>query len=298
MKDAVRLTRFTFAWACILAGTAVGRADDLAQALQPLIESHHGEVGVAVRHLETGEAFRYRADEPMPTASLIKLAVMIEAYQQAAEGKLALDERVTLSDADKVPGSGILTDHFSAGASFALRDAIRLMIVFSDNTATNLVLDKIGIGSTAARMEGWGYPHTKIHSKVFRRDTSLFPERSKKFGLGSTTADEMIGLLDEIRQGERIDSDARAAMLDHLKHCEDKDKFARYLPTGTVLAHKTGSLDEVRSDAGLLFTPTGPVALCVLTSGNEDRRWVPDNAGNLLCAKIARAVYDHFKDLP
>jgi beta-lactamase class A len=113
---------------------------------------------------------------------------MIEAYQQAAEGKLMLDDPVTLADADKVPGSGILTSHFSAGAKFSVRDTVRLMIVFSDNTATNLVLDKIGIGSTAARMDTWGFPNTKIHAKVFRRETSVFPERSQEFGLGSTTA--------------------------------------------------------------------------------------------------------------
>ena len=86
-----------------------------------------------------------------------------------------------------MPGSGILTSHFTAGARFTLRDAVRLMIAFSDNTATNLVLDAVGIGSTAATMETMGYPNTKIHSKVFRRDTSVFPERSKQFGLGSTT---------------------------------------------------------------------------------------------------------------
>ena len=119
----------------------------------PLVRAHKGEVALAVKNLKTGETFLHRQDEPMPTASLIKFPVMVEAYRQAAEKAIDLDEAVTLESSDKVPGSGILTDHFSAGATFPLRDAVHLMIAFSDNTATNLVLDEIGIGSTAATME-------------------------------------------------------------------------------------------------------------------------------------------------
>src|SRR5205085_8304465 len=120
--------------------------------------------------------------EPMPTASLIKLAVMIEVYQQAAEKRIQLSDQLTLRAEDKVPGSGVLTDHFTPGLTFPLRDAVHLMIALSDNTATNLILDKIGIASTAKRMESWGLPNTKIHAKVFRGSTtSVFPERTKKF---------------------------------------------------------------------------------------------------------------------
>src|SRR5262245_59379078 len=111
-------------------------AERLQERIRPLIEAHEGQVAVSVKHLEKNEKFSWRADEPMPTASLIKLAVMIETYHQADLGKIDLGKRVTLRDADKVPGSGILTSHFSDGASFALRDAIRLMIALSDNTAT------------------------------------------------------------------------------------------------------------------------------------------------------------------
>jgi len=268
--------------------------NDLAEAIQALIDAHQGKVAVSMKHLTTGETFQFRSDEPMPTASLIKLAVMIEVYEQAREGKVRLEDSVTLAEADKVPGSGILTAHFSAGTTMSLRDAVRLMMVFSDNTATNLVLDKIGIGSTAARMESWGFANTKIHSKVFRRETSIAPERSQQFGLGSTTAAEMIALLEQIHGGRRIAESDRVAMLDHLKHCDDKDKFPRRLPAGTVVAHKTGSVERSRTDAGIIYSPSGPIALCVLTSDNEDRSWRPDNAGNALCAAIARCVYDHF----
>src|SRR5262249_27182164 len=156
------------------------------------------------------------------------------------------------------------------------RDAVRLMIALSDNTATNLVLDQVGIGSTAETMEKLGYPNTKIHAKVFRRDTSVFPERSKQFGLGSTTASEMVRLCEALYKNELVSPEACAAMLDHLKACDDKEKFPRYLPSGTKIAFKTGSLDEVRTAAGIIYSKGGPIALCVLSNDNEDHRWVPD----------------------
>ncbi len=114
-------------------------ADSIEARLRPLIDGFKGKVAIAVKHLDTGETFVYHADDPMPTASLIKFPVMIEAYRQSGEKKVDLGKTITLKKADKVPGSGILTDHFSDGVTLPLLDAIHLMIVYSDNTATNLV---------------------------------------------------------------------------------------------------------------------------------------------------------------
>ncbi len=282
----------------LLLGTCppcLGAEDTLEARLAPLAKSHKGKVAIAVKHLTTGESYYLNADEPMPTASLIKLPVMIEFYQQVAEGKIKPSEPVMLQKADKVPGSGILTEHFSDWAVFPLVDAVRLMIVFSDNTATNLVLDKIGIAATGKRMEAWGYPNTKINAKVFRGSTtSIAPERSKRFGLGSTTAREMVGLLEKLQNGQLVNAEACKAMLEHLKKCDDKDKFPRFLPPKTVLAHKTGSLSETRTDAGIIYLPSGPVAVCVLTEDNEDKSWRTENSGNVLCARVAQEVYNHF----
>jgi beta-lactamase class A len=188
----------------------------------------------------------------------------------------------------------VLTYHFSDGITIKLRDAIRLMIVYSDNTATNLVLDAVGMGATAKTMETMGYPNTKIHAKVFRRETSVFPERSKQFGLGSTTADDMIHLCESLYQKKLVNPSACDQMLDHMRACDDMDKFPKLLPPGTKVAFKTGSLSDTRTAAGIIDTPGGPVAVCVLSKDNEDHRWVPDNAGNVLCAEIARAVYDQY----
>jgi beta-lactamase class A len=278
-------------------------AQDLQQSFEdrisPLIKSHRGHVAVAVKHLDFGDEVYLNADEPMPTASLIKFMVMLEVYQQVLEGKIKLSDMVVLRKEDMVGGAGVLTYHFSDGATFPLRDAVRLMIAFSDNTATNLVLDKIGIASTSKRMADWGFPNSKINAKVFKGSTtSIDPERTKKFGLGSTTARETVQLLEKLHQGKLVSAEACKEMIGHLKKCEDKTKLKRFLPEKIEVAHKTGSVNEVKTDAGIIYLPSGPVAICVLTAKNEDRRFHDDNAANILIGKIAKEVHDHFAKRP
>jgi D-alanyl-D-alanine carboxypeptidase (penicillin-binding protein 5/6) len=270
-------------------------AASLSDSVLPLIQQHEGQVAVAIKHLATGERFDHQSDKPMPTASLIKLPIMMEAYRQAGEGLLDLQQRITLADADKVEGSGILTRHFSAGTQVSLLDAIRLMIAFSDNTATNLVIDRIGLPATAQTMEQLGCPDTKLHAKVFRADTSIFPDRSKQFGLGSTTAAEMISLLERIEQRQFAGPQACDAMIEHLRACQDRTKIARLLPDHVLTAHKSGEVAKSRTDAGLLKCSTGTIALCVLTTDNADQTWQDDNQANILCGQIAKAAYDYFQ---
>lgn len=278
---------------------ATGHDEGLASRLLPLINAHPGEVAVAVRHLESGAEFRYRDDQPMPTASLIKLPVLVATYEAIAGGKLVRDEPLVLTDADKVPGSGILTKHFADGASLSLRDAVRLMIAFSDNTATNLVVDRVGLSTTATAMERLGLVHTKLHSKVFRRDTSIFPDRSERFGLGSTTAGETVRLLEMIAEAEILTRELCDEILGHLLACEDRDKLARWLPAGISLAHKSGAVNASRCDAGLLIGPEVEgkpvrVAICVLTDRNDDRSWTRENAAERLIASVADQTCRHF----
>ena len=273
----------------------------LESRIKPIADAHKGKIAVAVKNLETGESYMLNADEVMPTASLIKLPVMVEAYSQAREGKVKLDGMLTLKKDPKVKGSGILVYHFSDGASFPLRDAVHLMIVYSDNMATNMVVDEIGLPATTARMTKLGLTETRLNAKVFRADTRIDQDRGKKYGLGSTTANEMVRLLEMIHAGKVVSEDACKEMIGHLKACDDKDKMTRLLPPGTVVAHKTGSVDASKTDAGIIYVPdpadkkkTRPIALCVLTDENDDKRWVVDNAGQVTIAKIAKAVYEHF----
>jgi beta-lactamase class A len=284
--------------ALLLSSHLASGADSLESRLKPFIDGFKGKTAIAVKHLETGESYFLHDNVPMPTASLIKFPVMIEAYRQAEEKTIDLKKMIVLKKEDKVPGSGILTYHFSDGITIPVLDAIHLMIVYSDNTATNLVVDAIGLPATAKTMEKMGYPHTKLHSKVYRRDLSIFPERSKEFGLGSTTAGEMMRLLEALHQKKLVSTAASEAMYKHMLACDDDEKFPRFLPKGTKLAFKTGSVEGTRTAAGILTTGKGPVAIVVLSSEHADGRYVIDNAGNRFCADIAKAVFDYYPATP
>ena len=271
---------------------AADDAPKLKAALAPLVKTHRGQISVAVRHLVRQETFAYRADVPMPTASLIKFPVMIAAYRQAAQGQAPMSTALKLNAEDKVPGSGVLTPHFSPGTEISLRDAVRLMIAYSDNTATNLVLNRIGLEAVNQELQRLGFAQTRIHSKVFRRESSINPAGSKKYGLGVTTAEETVRLYGMLHAEKLVNAEASRDMRDHLEANENREKLALLLPKQIRVPHKGGSVTAARCDAGILETPGGPVAVCVLTSQNQDRSWDADNEAELLIARIGRAVWD------
>lgn len=269
----------------------------LEAVLAPLAKAHQGKVAIAVKHLGTGETYVLNADVPMPTASLCKFPVLIEVYQQVAEGKVKLDDRIKVRKEDLVGGSGVLKYLFDPDTTISLREAVRLMIGVSDNSATNLVLDKIGIGATAKRMEAWGYPNTGIYSKSFLgATTSVNRERTRRFGLGSTTANDMVSLLGKCYRGEIVNKDASKEIIATLRLAQDTERMTRYLvdAKGVSVAHKPGAVSNAKTDAGIIFFDGGPVALCVLTNDNKDVGYAIDNAGNVFIGKVAKAVYDYF----
>lgn len=294
-KPSAGLLLFAGAWLFLFSFPCPGQDSILSQKIEALAKKHEGKVSICVKHLETGEITAINADTPMPTASLIKLAIMVCAYNLSDEGKANLASMVTLKEEDKVPGSGILTKNFSAGATFSLKDAIRLMIAYSDNSATNLVLDQIGIRTVNTSMEAMGFANTKVNAKVFKGSTtSVAPERTKQFGLGSTTARETVNLLERIHQGKAAKEPSCKAIIEHLKQCEDKDMLPRHLPAGVIVAHKTGSVSDARTAAGILYFKGGPVAICILTTENKDKTWTRENAASALVAAISKQVFDHY----
>ena len=296
LRWAVRLLSALAAWQ--LAPELPAHAQSLSERIEPLIAKHQGTVCVAIKHLATGETFFHRPQEVVPTASLIKFPVMIEYYRQVDAGKLSGDRMVTLTQEDKVPGSGILTDHFANSSVLPLETINHLMIAFSDNTATNLVLDQIGIANVAKTMHQLGLPETQIHSKVFRRDTSIAQDRSQKYGLGSTTAADMLSLLEQLHARKLVSPEASERMLAHLLSCDDKTKLLRFLPKEIKGYHKTGAVNESRTDAGLFETPSGWIAMVCLTSENQDKSWGDSNAAEILCGRIAQETFEHFHPIP
>jgi len=136
--------------------------------------------------LETGERIERRGDEPFPTASLIKVPILVALFDEVEKGNISLDDRVRVLKVDKVPGSGML-QHFHDGLEVTIGDLAMLMITISDNTATNMLLDRVPMRRVWEKMEALGLPRTKVHSKSFLRITSVSPDSSAKYGLGVTT---------------------------------------------------------------------------------------------------------------
>jgi D-alanyl-D-alanine carboxypeptidase (penicillin-binding protein 5/6) len=264
------------------------------------VKEHRGEVAIYIDWADSstdGDSsplLEIACDRPMPTASLIKVAVLTELYRQIDQKEVSSDELLELRKEDAVPGSGILTEHFGPGTRLPLSTVARLMIAWSDNTATNLLLDRLGITAVNRTMDSLGFDQTHVHSKVFRRDTSVEPEASQRYGLGRTTARQMGQLLSKIHRKELFAADASEAMLAHLAACDDDTKILRELPKSLKVPHKTGAVTEVRTDAALIPLGERTLVVVILTAGNEDGSWGDRNAAEILMGKVGKILFDQF----
>ncbi len=262
--------------------------------LRGIASSFGGQVTLAGVNLKTGERFGLNPERPVPTASIIKLPVMVEAFYQMQEGKLRWSQPVKLTDWDRVEGSGIL-QFLDPATGLTLGDAITLMIDLSDNTATNIVLRQTGIAPVNARMKQLGLKHTTLFKFVFHASETESAEE-KQFGLGVTTADDMVRLLTLIREHKILTPADCDRMLKILSQQQDNDAFPRYtsnLPNVTW-KHKTGALEAVRNDVGIAETPAGPIVLAGFAYDSPDRQWTADNAALLVLGRLAQAVLGHF----
>ena len=268
---------------------AMARADTAAlhRTLDSLAAAHRGVVGYTVHNLDTGERLERRGDETFPTASLIKVAVLVTVFDLVEQKKLSLDDPLTVLKIDKVPGSGQL-QFLHDNATVTVRDAAWLMTTISDNTATNLLLDRIIIRRVWDKMEKLGLPHTKVHSKSFLRNSSVAMDSSVKYGLGVTTPNEMARLFAMLADGKAVNPAADSAMLVILAHNEDFSKLQRFVD-GLDVPHKTGDTDQVRTECAL-FPLQSRVAMCVLTKENEDKRYMIDNEAQAMMARMGDAV--------
>jgi beta-lactamase class A len=259
----------------------------LRRALDSLVAAHHGTVGYSVIDVETGASVSARGDETFPTASLIKVPILVTVYDLYAAGRLSPDDRLTVLRIDKVPGSGIL-QHLHDGMVITVADAAWLMATISDNTATNLLLDRIIIRRVWDKMEALGLRNTKVHSKSFLRSSSVAMDSSVKYGLGVTTPNEMARLFQLLAEGKAVSAEADSAMLRILENGDDYRTLQRY--AGNVRsARKTGLGDTVRTECSLFYLRHRVVA-CVLTKDNADTRWILDNEPNLTMARMGEAI--------
>lgn len=259
----------------------------LRKTIDSIADAHRGTVGYSITNLETGEHLERRGDETFSTASLIKVPVLVTLFDLAEQRQLTLDDPIVLTELDKVGGAGQL-QYLRTPLTLRLWDAAWLMTTLSDNTATNLLLDRIKIRRVWQKMEALGLPHTKVHSGSMTRIASVAPDSSAKYGLGVTTPNEMAALFQQLVEGRAVSPRADSTMLEILRRNEDDTKLLRF-NYGVRAAHKTGDVDQSRTDCGVLWLPARVIA-CVLTKDNVDTSYWTDSEGNAVIGRIGQAI--------
>lgn len=273
------------------------RADTAAlrHKLDSIADAHHGVVGYSVIDLDNNTRLNRRGDEKFPTASLIKVPILVTVYDLVAKGQLSLDDPISVLKIDQVPGSGV-TQYLHNGTILTVRDAAWLMITISDNTATNLLLDRIIIRRVWNKMDSLGLHDTRVHSKSFLRVSSIAMDSSVKYGLGVTTPNEMARLFELLAQGKAVNPSSDSAMLDILEHNENNEKLERYV-YGVRAAHKSGETDQVRTECTLYYLRNRIVA-CVLTKENVDQRYAVDAEAHLTIGRMGEAIVNAWGGVP
>jgi beta-lactamase class A len=219
-----------------------------------------GVAGAIVTDEAGATLFEHGADDELPAASVIKVPLVMALYADAAEGRLDLGERVAAGA--RADGTGVLR-HLADLAELTLRDLAMLTIIVSDNTATNRLIERIGTDRVNARLAEWGCARTRLRRKMYDF------EAAAKGSENVMTARETASLFRRLLRGECRDRATSDAVLGILERCQDKTMLRRYLPPATRVAHKTGTLDASRNDAGIVYGDQ-PVVACAFVSSLRD----------------------------
>ena len=284
-------------------------------AIEKAIAEVPGIVGVAARHLNTGSQVRHNADTTFFTASTLKVPLLLELYRQVDDGKVDLSRRIRLTDAMRVTGSGVLKE-LGTDLQPTIHDLAMLMIVISDNTATDILYETVGRESLNATLRELGLTKTRIpmstrellfsvagldprnpaHTyqiaadRLFKLEFDPDADALDEDKSDVSCPDDMCTLLELVHQGEVLSPSSREGFFGILKRQQLKTVIPLLLPTGTEVAHKTGSYDTVRCDVGIVYSRTGPYTIAIMAKQikAEPRR------ADLALASLSRAVYEEF----
>jgi beta-lactamase class A len=295
--------------------TVVAAHEDagLETRLEEVTRDHHGKVALYATQLNSGRVAGLDADTVVQTASVIKLTILFEAMEQVRAGKAHWDDKIVLMPGDGVSGSGLLL-FLDTPQTLTLKDVLTLMVVMSDNTATNLAIDKIGLDAVNARIAWMGLKDTHLYKKIGKPATEPMPADQPKYGLGKTTPREMAEVMERIgicaldgpgrlqmgatRTISESDSAICGVAMKMLRNQFYRETIPRYLEkmdsteTGSGTASKTGSLNAVRADVAIVAGKSGPMVLSIFTYDNADNGWTVDNEGEVTIAKLAKAIVE------
>lgn len=259
----------------------------LDQEVKAAIAGFRGKVWVYAKNLDSGVVYGLRGDERVRTASTIKLPIMVTVFANVAAGKARFEDELELTKEKKVGGSGVLGE-LHDGLRLTLRDAVNLMIVLSDNTATNLVLDAVTADEVNRQMEALGLKRTQVLRKIGGGSPSRANEDpvTRLFGIGVSTPREMVTLLERLERGEVVSPEASRDMIEILKREQYADGIGRTL-YDVPIASKSGSLDRLRSDVGIVYTRRGRIAMAITCDEMPEVHYDVENPGLLLISKLS-----------
>jgi beta-lactamase class A len=266
-------------------------ADSALEArLRPLVDGFRGTAGIYVRHLSTGATVAIRADDLFPTASMIKMPILVGVFDRMERGELGFLDTLVYTDSLLYPGEDIL-GFYRDSAVVPLAQVLMLMITTSDNTAALWAQHLAGTGTDInAWLDAHGFEHTRVNSRTPGR------ERDREvYGWGQTTPREMAELLVMIRQGRALSAAASEAMYRHLTRIYWTGEALSQIPPWVQAASKQGAVNRSRSEVALVNAPSGDYVFCVITKEQEDESWEHDNAGFVLLRRVSAILWDHFE---
>ncbi len=276
--------------------TTTANGQTLLDTLRARIANFPGTVSLYAKNLDTGVAVGINETDPVRTASTIKLPILLAVFDAVSRGDAKWSEMIPITTADTVSGSGVLSE-FTTGVQLPLRDVVHLMIVVSDNTATNLVIERFSADAVNAYLDKLSIKTTRSMRKVLGEGepkgfsaAGKLPG-NKKYGLGVSTPKDMVTILEKLEHGEIVSAAASKEMIAIMKGCQDNTGIRRRLGDATI-ANKSGSLDALRSDVGIVYSPGGRIAMALTVDGMKTIDNSPDNIGSLLIADLARMLVD------
>jgi beta-lactamase class A len=257
--------------------------DKMTGQLDALADRYPGRVSIYIKDLKSGRTWTHNPDDLFPAASLIKVPILIATFYKIRDGGVSLDDRLTITRLNRRGGSGSLKWR-PDGTKLALRDALTHMINESDNTATQMVLERVGIGYVQQQFPRMGLLYTGIYEE------GMSIKGGRVAHENYTTAREMEMLLEKIYRGEAVDKNSSDLMMEILKKPKAvASRLQKGMPSGWEIAHKTGLLRQACHDSAIFFTPNGDYAITVLTGQNASYSQAKD-----FITKLAHVTFENY----
>jgi beta-lactamase class A len=265
-------------------------APELQSKLEKALRGFRGDVGVYVRHLGTGESAAIRADELFPTASMIKVPILIAVFDAIHRGALNYHAELKYRESHLYPGEDVLGS-FKEGSTVALSKVVMLMITTSDNTAALWLQALAGGGAAVNRwLEANGFRSTRVNSRTPGREKG-----QESYGWGQTTPREMAELLVRIRERRAVSPAASDEMYRILTRIYYDGEALSQIPPTVQAASKGGAVNRSRSEVVLVNAPSGDYVFCLITKNQADQSWKPDNEAYVLLRTVSALLWQHFE---